>query len=140
MKNKLNNIFWAVVFSWILIFGSDHANTNCHEQEYNLCLETGSTVLNTETTVSNCIINFHDSAIFSAAAGKKDFCCKEKLCKSEGRLFLRTQNSSFQKQSINFVYTYLEFMNKNRSLNAVFDHHKTIQTISIYTITQSFLC
>jgi len=140
MINKLNNIFWTILFSWILIFGSVHANTNCHEQGYNLCFQTGSSVLNTETTVSSCIYKFQDSTIFSAATGKKDFCCKDKVCKSEGQLFLQTQNSNFQKQSVNFVYTHPKFLNKNKALSAVFDHHKTILTISIYTIIQSFLC
>ncbi|MCP4670159.1 MAG: hypothetical protein GY857_02525 [Desulfobacula sp.] len=137
MKNKFNNIFQAALFSWILIFGSVYANTNCNDQRYSICFQTG---LNTETTVSSCISNFQDSTAFSAVAGKKDVCCKDKICKSEGQLFFRTQNSSFQKQSVAFVYTLPKCLNKNRALTAVFDHHKTIQTIPIYTIIQSFLC
>ena len=105
-----------------------------------MCFQAGSSDLNTETTVSSCIYKFQDSTIFSAVSGKKDFCCKDKVCKSEGQFFLQTQNSNFQKQSVNFVYTHSKFLNKNKALSAVFDHHKTIQTISIYTIIQSFLC
>ena len=140
MKNKLNNIIWAILFSWIIIFGSVYANTNCHDQRLSLCHKTSPLDLKTETSVAACVYNSQDSTVFSSAAGKKDFCCKDKICKSEGQLFLRTQNSNFQKQSLDFVYTHPRFLNKDRALSSIFDHHKTIQTISIYIIIESLLC
>ncbi len=140
MKNKKINIILAFLFSWIIVSGTVCADTKCRDRGYNPCCQSSSPGSKTETYSS---ISTYDSQYltnFSFAAHKNQFCCKDKNCKSEGDFFLRTQNASFQKQAVNFVYTHPTPLNKNRALGPVFTNHKTIQTISIYNINQSFLC
>jgi len=140
MKNKLGNLLWAILFSWIIVSGTVYTDTKCRDQGYSLCDQTGSPASKAETSISTCAYSFQYLTIFSFAAEKKDFCCKDRICGSPETLFLRTQNTNFQKQSVNFVYARPMPLNKAKALNPIFVHHKSIQTISIYTITQSFLC
>ncbi len=140
MKNKKINIFLAILFSWVIVIGTVCADTKCRDRGYNSCCQAGSLDSKTETYNSISVYDFQYLANFPFAGGKNQFCCKDKNCKSEGKIFLKTQNSSFQNQAVNFVYTHPKPLNKDRASGPVFTHHKTIQTISIYTITQSFLC
>lgn len=140
MKNKLNNLFYTILFSWIIISGTVYTSTKCLDQGFCPCDQASFLGSNTATSISICAYNSQYSTVFSFAAGKKDFCCKDKTYESEEKVFLRTQNSNFQKQFVNFVHTSPGPLNKERALGPIFDHHETIQTISIYTINQSFLC
>lgn len=140
MKNKNINVILAILFSWIIVSGTAYTDTKCRDQGYNPCCQTCLQGSKTETFSSISAYDSQYSTIFSFAAGKNQYCCKDRICKSGGEFFLRTQNSNFQKQAVNFVYTRPKSLNRDRALNPIFIHHKTIQTISIFTITQSFLC
>jgi ribosomal protein S4E len=57
----------------------------------------------------------------------------------DSEFFLNTQNSKIQTASIPFVFTNQRQLDK-RALRPVLGQHKTRQSISIYTLIQSFLC
>ena len=140
MKNKNINLFLAILFSWIIVSGTVYADTRCRAQGSDLCCQTFPQGSKTTTSISNYTYDSQSSTILPLAAGKNQFCCKDKICKSEGEFFLRTQNANFQKQAVAFSYNPPEPLNGYRTINPVFAQYKTIQTISIYTITQAFLC
>ena len=143
MKNKKINLLLAFLFSWIIVVGTVCADTKCRDRGYNPCCQTcslDSNSLGSKTeTYGSISADSQYSTNFSFATAKNQFCCKDKNCKSEGEFFLGTQNASFQKQAVNFV-SRPKPLNKDRASIPVFTNHKTIQTISIYNINQSFLC
>lgn len=140
MKTIYNNLLWAILFSWIIISGTAYTSTKCDDSGYSLCCINSSLSSKTETVISSCANNFHCWSILSNTSNKKDFCCKKKECTSGGNPFLSIQNPGFQIHFINFVYKGQRPQNNNKALSPIFIQYKTRQSISIYTLTQSFLC
>ena len=134
MKNTLNNIVWVIFFSWIVFYGTVSAATNCHDRKFSLCYETSQLGSNTGTAVSART----DRAC--ATPGNGLVCCNEKQCSTKKEFPLGPQSPNNQNQSIHLEYTWTEQTPQRIISGSVFRHHITIQTISIYTITQSFLC
>ena len=134
MKNTLNNIVWVIFFSWIVFYGTVSAATNCHDRKVSLCYETSQLGSNTGTAVSART----DRACASPDNG--DLCCQNRPCTPNLEFLLPHQNLNAQNQSILFAVNRTEPPVGKPVSGSVFKHHSVIQTVSIYTITQSFLC
>ncbi len=140
MKMKSYNIFWTILFAWIMISGPTYASMKCGDSGYNFCNETSPIASKNGSLISKCAKDSQCLSTLSITAGKKDFCCQKKKCTSETNLFLNTQNYTLQTLLFCFVDIGKNQWSKDVSLRPVFDQYRSIQPISIYTFTQSFLC
>ncbi len=140
MIKKFNNSLFSILFSWIILFGTVYANPDCCDLVSNLCFNSNSMSSNDEASISNCIYEFQDSTHHIFAAAKEDFCCKNKACEYKGKIFYGNQNSKIQMQFTDYVNTDPTPCNKNKIISLIFNQYKFSQTISIYILTQSFLC
>jgi len=138
MKNKFNNSLWLLLFSWMLLSGAVHAT--CPDQGYSLCCQTSLLSPTAQTLTSPCTYPSFQWATGSFDADKNDYCCKKKGRGSQGVHFLNTQNSNCQNHSLGLAYTGQSPGNKYPIVGSILDLHKSIQTIPIYTLIQSFLC
>ncbi len=125
-----------------MIFGPTYASIKCGDQGYNLCNEMSTLSSKDERVISKCTKNPHCISAISITTGKKDFCCQKKNCPSETNLFLSTQNSNPQTQSLCFLNIDQNHQSKELSLRTLFDQYKyrSAQSVSIYTLIKSFLC
>jgi len=139
MKTIYNKSFWLILFLWIIISGSAYPKSNCCDLEKSQFYSVDSFFSNIETDISSCEYNSHCWGRLSTTSSKKDSCCKKKKCSRDSESFLNTQNHRIQTASILFVITSQRQLD-NRALRPVFDQHKARQSISIYTLIQSFLC
>ncbi len=140
IKYKINSLLWGVLFSWIIIVGSSPTYTGNCDTGFSLCYPTMIMGLEIDSSIPRCTYNFQKSTAFSDVACDRDYCCKDKECNSEEKFLFSIQNPNFQKQFVNCIITHPKPLTKGRVVNLIFDYHKTLQTNSIYIITQSFLC
>ena len=139
MKTIYNKSFWLILFLWIIISGTAYPKSNCCDLEKSQFYSVDSFFSKIETDISSCAYNSHCWGRLSTTSSKKDSCCKKKECSHDSEFFLYTQNPKIQTASIPFVITSQRQLD-NRALRPVFDQHKARQSISIYTLIQSFLC
>jgi hypothetical protein len=139
MKTILNKSFWTILFLGIIISGTAYTKSNCCDSEKSQSYSAHSFFSKIETDISSCAYNSHCWGRLSTTSSKKDSCCKKKECSRDFEFFLNTQNPKIQTASIPFVITSQRQLD-NKSLHPVFVQHKTRQSISIYTLIQSFLC
>jgi hypothetical protein len=139
MKTIFNKSFWLILFLWIIISGTAYTKSNCDDSENSRSYSAHSFFLKIETDISNCAYTPHCWGELSTNSSKKDSCCKKKECLRDSEFFLNTQNSKIQTASIPFVFANQRQLDK-RALRPVLGQHKTRQSISIYTLIQSFLC
>jgi len=139
MKTLYNKSFWLILFLWIIISGTAYPKSNCCDLEKSQFYSVDSFFSKIETDISSCAYNSHCWGRLSTTSSKKDSCCKKKECSHDSEFFLYTQNPKIQTASIPFVITSQRQLD-NRALRPVFDQHKARQSISIYTLIQSFLC
>ena len=139
MKTIYNKSFWLILFLWIIISGTAYPKSNCCNLENSRSCSAHSCFSKIETDISSCAYNSHCWGRLYTTPSKKDSCCKKKECSHDSEFFLYTQNPKIQTASIPFVITSQRQLD-NRALRPVFDQHKARQSISIYTLIQSFLC
>jgi len=139
MKTIYNKSFWLILFLWIIISGTAYTKSNCCDLEKSQFYSVDSFFSKIETDISSCAYNSHCWGRLYTTSSKKDSCCKKKECSHDSEFFLYTQNPKIQTASIPFVITSQRQLD-NRALRPVFDQHKARQSISIYTLIQSFLC
>lgn len=134
MKNKPS--VWILLFLGIFLFGA--LRGACADQGYSSCCQTGL-LPTAQTLTSPCTYPSSQWVSDLFDADKNDYCCKKKGCPSRGVHFVNTQNSNYQNHSLGLV---LGQPPGNTDLPAgpILDVHKSIRTIPIYTLIQSFLC
>lgn len=137
MNNKCNNFLWLLFFSWVLLSGAvnatcvDKADSACCQSLYSSAAQTSS---------PHCAYSFSPWTLDFFDADKNDYCCKQKGCSSQGGDFLNSQNLNCQNHSPGMVLSVQSPGNTDRMIASILDGHKSIQTIPIYTLIQSFLC
>jgi len=139
MKTIYNKSFWLILFLWIIISGTAYTKSNCCDSEKSQSYSAHSFFSKIETDISSCVHNSHCWGQLYTTSSKKNSCCEKKECSRNSEVFLNTQNHRIQTVSIPFVITSQRQLD-NRALRPVFAQHKTRQSISIYTLIQSFLC
>jgi hypothetical protein len=139
MKTIFNKSFWTILFLGIIISGTAYTKSNCCDSEKSRSYSAHSFFSKIETDISSCAYNSHCWGRLYTTSSKKESCCKKKECSRDSEFFLNTQNPKIQTASIPFVFTSQRQLD-NRALRPVFVQHKTRQSISIYTLIQSFLC
>lgn len=136
---KFYNIFWIILFAWIMIYGSTYASFKCSDIGYNLCNITSPFTSKSESFFSKCAKNSECTSTLSFSTDN-DFCCQKKECSSEKNLYLNRQNSNTQIQPFFLVAIGQSCQSKDISLGTVFDQYRSAQPISIYVLIKSFLC
>lgn len=139
MKTIFNKSFWLILFLWIIISGTAYPKSNFCSLENSRSCSAHSFFSKIETDISSCAYNSHCWGRLSTTSSKKDNCCKKKECSRDSEFLLNTQNLKIQTAFIPFVFTN-QRQQDNRALLPAFGQHKTRQSISIYTLIQSFLC
>jgi hypothetical protein len=139
MKTIYNKSFWLILFLWIIISGTAYPKSNCCNLENIRSCSAHSFFSKIDADISSCAYNSHCWGESSTNSSKKESCCKKKECLRDSEFFLNTQNPKIQTASIPFVFTSQRQLDK-RALHPVFVQHKKRQSISIYTLIQSFLC
>ncbi len=105
MKNKFKSLLSVILFSWIIIFGTAFAGTECLDLGYCSLDQVRSFGSRTDGFGSTCENCSQYSIISPFAATDKRFCCEDKICKSKEDLLRRVQYSHFQPYPVGFVYT-----------------------------------
>lgn len=129
-----------MVFSWMIIHGTVYATINCHDQKFSPCYKASTLGSVPQAAVSAWIYKTQSPTAACAPPVNGDFCCKGNPCNPPKDLLLGSQYSNTEMQYSHFVCTFPEPPIGKRVSGSVFRHHFAIQTVSIYTITQSFLC
>jgi len=137
MKNKFYTSFRAFLFTGILLFGAVYAGTNCPDVTDRIFCQTNDFSTGADTSFLPGTYRAYDGEFTCSAANKRDFCCTKKPCNSKATPFL---NTHFQNLSVTLIVTGQRPLNRDIQLCPVPDPYNTIPTVSIYTLTQSFLC
>ena len=139
MKTIFNNLFWAILLSWIVFSGTAYTNSKCGDAGSRQCCSASALSSKIDTFISSCS-NTSQCAMLFFYTPKKDGCCCEKQEDASQRLFFfNIQNPNFHITSFHCVFSGQRYLN-NKPLRSVFEQYKTRQSISIYTLVQSFLC
>jgi hypothetical protein len=139
MKTIFNKSCWLILFLWIIISGTAYTKSNCGDSEKSRPYSAHSFFSKIETGISSCAYDFHCRGQLHTTSNKKNSCCKNKQCSRDSEFFLNTHYPKIQTASIPFVFT-SQSQPDNWAFSPAFVQHKTRQFISIYTLTQSFLC
>ncbi len=164
MKNILSNILWPLLISGMITSATAFTGLQCSETGYGPCYRTGAPgsgcmdpTLAGSTYAESRSPGYRPAAFLSPCISpsgvptpvsfsnqnfgrKKELCCKNSICKTNGDPFLKSQNPHFQKQSIALAHTRLTHLNKDGVIHHYFNQANPIKTVPIYMITQSLLC
>lgn len=141
MRYKKNNIFWVTLLAFILFSGTVYCNIQCSDQGG--CYTCRTIPLNSGfiPLYSTWDDDVTHPSLISCADKTKEICCKDCLCTSDTSVLLRSQKTNTPQKNIGPGSALpRDSINKEHVPSLFFTHHPPLQTASIYTLIQSFLC
>lgn len=140
-QKKYTHVFWMILLSWIFVFGTICTGSTCKGDGDGFRHPTGGAQSGAKDYGSTCRKFFQpfSVAVFTGPGHTADVCCNNKIKNCQRKHAGNVQNGYAQKP-ISSVSALPDPVKKDFRSNAVFKQHKINPTVSIYTITQSFLC
>lgn len=139
MRYKKNNIFWVTLLAFVLLSGTVYFYTECSDQSARFTCQT--TPLETGPNPLYSTWDNDAAPVLTSCTSTKGFCCKDGLCMSDTSVLLRNQKTNIQPKNIGPGSALpRDSIDKEHVPSLFFTHHPPLQTVSIYTLIQSFLC
>ncbi|NOX32683.1 MAG: hypothetical protein GXP56_02945 [Deltaproteobacteria bacterium] len=140
MTKNFSHILQSIFFSWIIFLGFIYAQADCygflysvHFQEFSQDSEAKADLLN----LSN-VVHHQNSHIF--INHNQDNCCTKASCDYQGKISYNSHFSGIKNQPEHIANAGAATFNAIGTLNPIFNQFRFSQTVSIYILTQSFLC
>lgn len=141
MRYKKNNVFWVTLLAFVLLSGTVYCYIECSDQSGRFTCQTTPLEKGPIPLYSTWGNDVTHPVLTSCTDSTKGICCKDGLCMSDTSVLLRNQKPNIRPKNIGPGSALpRDFIDKEHVPSLFFTHHPPLQTVSIYTLIQSFLC